>query len=46
MIATRAAERATEHWDGSRQEFLASLDPGSRHDWVRAALGEPASTNP
>jgi uncharacterized membrane protein len=46
MIATRAAERATEHWDGPRQAFLASLDPGSRHDWVRAALGEPASTNP
>jgi len=22
------------------------LDPGSKHDWVRAALGDPAGTNP
>src|SRR6478672_4001542 len=44
-IAARAAERASESWDGSRAQFLAALDPGSQHDWVRAALGEPASAN-
>ena len=29
----------------SRTEFLADLDPGPKHDWVRAALGEPSRTN-
>ena len=28
-------------WDGSLGEFLSDLDAGSKHDWVRAALGEP-----
>jgi len=31
-------------WDGSRAEFLASLDPGNTDDWVRVALGEPTTT--
>ena len=38
----RAAERASSSWDGSLTEFLAALDPGDTHDWVRAALAEPA----
>lgn len=45
-VAAQVAERARYYWDGSRTEFLASLDPGSKHDWVRTALGEPSSTNP
>ena len=40
-VAARAAERASESWDDSRTEFLAALDPGSKHDWVRTALGKP-----
>jgi uncharacterized membrane protein len=44
-IAARARDRgAISTWDGSRSEFLANLDPGNTHDWVRAALGEPSST--
>ena len=39
-VVERAAERANESWDGSRAKFLADLDPGSQHDWVRAAIGE------
>ena len=39
----RAADRATSSWDGSLTEFLAALDPGDKHDWVRAALDEPSS---
>jgi uncharacterized membrane protein len=43
-VAARAADRANESWDGSRAQFLAGLDRGSQHDWVRAAIGEaPAS---
>jgi hypothetical protein len=45
MVAAAAADSATDSWDGSLTEFLAALDPGSTHDWVRAALGEPSSTN-
>ena len=41
-VAARAAERGSESWDGSRTKFLAALDPGSKHDWVRVALGEPS----
>jgi hypothetical protein len=44
-VAARAADQASDSWDGSRTEFLAALDPGSKHDWVRAALGEPSSVN-
>jgi hypothetical protein len=41
-VVARAAERASESWDGSRAEFLAALDPGSQHDWVRTAIGKPS----
>jgi hypothetical protein len=44
-VAARAADQASDSWDGSRTEFLDALDPGSKHDWVRAALGEPSSVN-
>ncbi|MET9902205.1 hypothetical protein [Streptomyces sp. NPDC006446] len=45
MVVTAAADRARRSWDGSLTDFLAALDPGSTHDWVRAALGEPTSRN-
>lgn len=41
-VVAQTAERASESWDGTRQEFLASLDPGTQYDWVRTALGEPS----
>ncbi len=44
-VAARAADRASDSWDGSLTEFLADLDPGSKHDWVRSALDEPSSTS-
>jgi hypothetical protein len=40
-VVRQAAELANESWDGSSAEFLAALDPGSQHDWVRAAVGKP-----
>ena len=43
MVAAAAADSAEDSWDGSLTEFLAALDPGSAHDWVRAAVGEPSS---
>ena len=45
MVAAAAADSAEGSWDGSLTEFLAALDPGSAHDWVRAAIGEPSSSN-
>ena len=42
-VRTQAADRAIDSWSGSLKEFLAELDPGSQHDWVRTALGSPAS---
>src|SRR6478609_10283464 len=39
-VAAKATDQASESWDSSRTEFVAALDPGSKHDWVRAALGE------
>ena len=42
-VSARAADRAINSWQGSMTEFLAALDPGSPHDWVRAALAEPSS---
>ena len=41
-----AADTARDSWDGPLTEFLAALDPGHAHDWVRAAIGEPSSTSP
>lgn len=46
MVATAAAHRAIRSWDGPLTEFLAALDPGSAHDWVRAALAEPPASTP
>ena len=43
-VVARAADRGSESWDGSRSKFLAVLDPGSQHDWLRAAVEEPATT--
>ncbi|MFD9541970.1 hypothetical protein [Streptomyces sp. NPDC060022] len=40
LVTAGAAERARYSWDGSLAEFLAALDPGSAHDWVRSAVGE------
>jgi len=45
MVAASAADSAKHSWDGSLTDFLAALDPGSSHDWVRAAIGEPSGTN-
>lgn len=39
MVAAGAAEHARASWDGPLAGFLAALDPGPGHDWVRAALG-------
>jgi hypothetical protein len=44
-VAAASADSAKECWDGSLTEFLAALDPGSAHDWVRAAVGAHSSTN-
>ena len=43
MVAAGAADRASYSWDGSMQDLLAALDPGTKHDWVRAALDNPTS---
>ncbi len=45
MVAAAAADSAKTSWDGSLTEFLAALDPGSDHDWVRAAVGEGSGTD-
>jgi hypothetical protein len=42
VVAAAAADSAEDSWDGSLTDFLAALDPGSAHDWVRAAIGEPS----
>jgi hypothetical protein len=42
-VAAGAADHASDSWDGSKRDFLAALDPGPKHDWVRAALDEPPS---
>jgi hypothetical protein len=41
-IRGRAADRSIASWSAPMTEFLAQLDPGSPHDWVRAALGTEA----
>ncbi len=43
-VFTEVEARARYSWHGSLDEFLADLDPGAEHDWVRAALGEPTPT--
>jgi hypothetical protein len=44
MVAAAAAKNAKASWDGPLAEFLAALDPGPAHDWVREAVGEPSRT--
>jgi uncharacterized membrane protein len=44
-VTAKATDSAVTTWDGSLTEFLGDLDPGSKHDWVRAALGEPSSAD-
>ena len=39
MVAAAAADNAKASWDGPLTEFLAALDPGPAHDWVRQAVG-------
>jgi hypothetical protein len=41
-VAAQAADRGRQSWHGSLAQLLAGLDPGSEHDWVRSALGEPS----
>jgi hypothetical protein len=41
-VAAEAADHGRQSWHGSRAQFLAGLDPGSKDDWIRAALDEPA----
>jgi hypothetical protein len=43
-VAARASERAAGYtWAGPLTDFLSGLDPSSKHDWVRTALGEPTT---
>ena len=42
-VAAAAADHASYGWDGSMTDFLAGLDQGPKHDWVRAALDKPTS---
>lgn len=44
-VVDAAAEQANDHWDASSAEFLADLDPGPKHDWVRSALGVPTDSS-
>jgi hypothetical protein len=44
MVAAAAADNAKASWDGPLAEFLADLDPGRPHDWVRAAVGVSSGT--
>lgn len=41
-VSARAADRAVHLWQGSVRDLLAALDPGTNHDWVRSALGQPS----
>jgi hypothetical protein len=41
-VAARAGDRSRQSWHGPLAQFLASLDPDSKDDWVRAALDEPS----
>jgi uncharacterized membrane protein len=45
VLAAGAAHHASYKWDGSLPDFLADLDPGPKHDWVRVALDRPTSAN-
>jgi hypothetical protein len=43
-VASATTTGAIYSWQGSQSEFLAALEPGSEHDWVRAAIGQTTST--
>jgi hypothetical protein len=45
VVAAAAADSARDSWDGTLTGFLAALEPGSAHDWARAAVGEPSAPN-
>jgi hypothetical protein len=42
-VASATSRDAVYAWQGSQSEFLAALDPGSEHDWVRAAIGKTSN---
>jgi hypothetical protein len=42
-VAARAADHGRHSWHGPLAQFLAGLDPGSKDDWIRAALDEPSN---
>jgi hypothetical protein len=42
-VSDGAANSAVHRWTGSLAEFLDALDPSPNDDWVRHALGVPAS---
>ena len=44
-VAAGAADQSSYSWDGSLPDFLAALDPGPEHDWVRAALDQPTTSS-
>jgi len=39
LVVSGVADRARYSWNGTLDEFLADLNPGSEHDWVRSAVG-------
>ena len=43
LVAAGAADHASYSWDGSMPDFLAGLEPGSEHDWVRAAIDKSSN---
>jgi hypothetical protein len=42
-VVSATSKGAIYSWQGSLSEFLASLDPGSKDDWVRAAVGKASN---
>ena len=46
-VASRAAERGTQSWHGSRKEFLAALNRlGDSYDWVRPLVAQSVTRPP
>jgi hypothetical protein len=43
LVTSATTKGAIYSWQGSLSEFLADLNPGSEHDWVRAAVGEASN---
>jgi hypothetical protein len=42
-VCARIGERAIYKWQGTREQFLGGLEPGSQYDWLRTALREQPS---